>query len=972
MPDLIGGRYRIVSRLGVGGMGIVYKALDVQLNRSVAIKALEDRRLLVAGSAERLRTEAKAAASLDHPYVCKVYELVETPTDTFIVMEYIEGETLASMLKRGPLPLPQVLQLGREIAEGLANAHARGLVHRDVKPSNVMVTPHGHVKLLDFGVAGADVAATPGDHTRTQLPQVTLQGGTPHYMSPEQAAGQPVTARADLFSLGVLLYECITCQLPFSGSTTFDYVRHVIQSAPRRLDRVAPETPADLVDLIERCLEKSPLSRPDSADAVVAELTRLSGSLTATGAALRTVGQRRSRQRVMTVVGVAGLMAAAAIGWLIWSNASAPEPPLRQSRPFLTSAAMEFGSKISPDAQWVAFLAAEAGSTRVMVKQIDGGEPRPLTLERGTPENLIWSPDGRQIMIVMLLDQTRVLQIYPAFFGGASVKTIPIDSVSTVTPPENIPEKTRIRSPRLLRWIDRDVYMEAGVVDQNRGPLLLRVAAGGDSTVSVLNEGWPIDKTVRTIDVHPSGRTLAITRIIDGREDLWTANIDGSNVRAVTNDTFLERGPLWNGRGDRIIVQSNRGGQMDLWEIDPLSGAAVQLTSGETDTSVESTSADGSIITFNRQTQEARLWRWALTGNDEQQLTQDALSDYVPVVSGDGRTIAFQRSLATPSRGFVILDAKLFTGQLDKALRLTDVRALGDVASATLSADGTWIAFLELKGKPAHGALSVRNLSSGATHLVSPSVMMPSLSIRPVDWLGPVSAWAPDGELWFIDHTANPSINRYRPGDPELGKAVVRAEKDAGIYMRDIRIAGDGRSVAYLVNEARALPTDPIRPTELVTIDVATNQSRTLTAIVSGSTSLLLRGWMDGSWILTRRTKVNDDSSATMEVLAVDGTSGTTASLGEVTHAYAGTAVLDPLKRTLLVSRVENGANNLYELSLRTGTARQITRNALAGVHFSGFQHVSGAVIGVREERRQDIWLIRPASSPRAGNPAGR
>jgi serine/threonine-protein kinase len=231
---------------------VVYKAIDLQLHRSVAVKALEERRLHQPGAALRLRTEALAAASLDHPYICKVYELVETATDTFIVMEFVEGETLSSMLKRGAMPLMQTLQLGREIAEGLANAHARGLVHRDVKPSNVMVTPHGHVKLLDFGVAGADVESTPKDATRTLAPQLTAHAGTPQYMAPEQAAGQPVTTRADLFSLGVVLYECLTGRLPFSGTTTFDYVRHVMQSPPKRLDKVAPDTPADLVDLTPR------------------------------------------------------------------------------------------------------------------------------------------------------------------------------------------------------------------------------------------------------------------------------------------------------------------------------------------------------------------------------------------------------------------------------------------------------------------------------------------------------------------------------------------------------------------------------------------------------------------------------------------------------------------------------------------------------------------------------------------------
>ena len=342
LPELVGGRYRIVSRLGVGGMGVVYKAIDIRLNRPVAVKALEDRRLLLPSSAGKLRAEALAAASLDHPYICKVYELIETPTETFIVMEFLEGETLASMIKRGPLPLLQTLQFGREIAEGLANAHARGLVHRDVKPSNVMVASNGHVKLLDFGVAMPGVESMPGEQTRTMTPHVTVHAGTPLYMAPEQAAGQPVTTRADLFSLGVVLYECLTGALPFSGTTTFDYVRNMMQSAPRRLDRVAPETPADLVDLVERCLEKSPAARPDSADVVVAELRRLAAVLTSPEAFVHTARQARSGRTWRTVAAAALVIAVAAIGWQFLGPGGSSEAPLRQLRPFVTSSAQEY------------------------------------------------------------------------------------------------------------------------------------------------------------------------------------------------------------------------------------------------------------------------------------------------------------------------------------------------------------------------------------------------------------------------------------------------------------------------------------------------------------------------------------------------------------------------------------------------------------------------------------------------------
>ena len=948
LPDLVGGRYRIVSRLGVGGMGVVYKAVDTQLNRAVAVKALEDRRRLLGGSERRLRGEALAAASLDHPYICKVYELVETVTETFIVMEYVEGETLASMLKRGPLPLAQALQLGREVAEGLADAHAHGLVHRDVKPSNVMVTPHGHVKLLDFGVAGADVASTPKDETRTLSPHLTVHGGTPQYMAPEQAAGQPVTARADLFSLGVLLYETLTAQLPFSGTTTFDYVRHVMQSAPRRLDRIAPNTPAALVDLIEQCLEKSPAARPESAQAVVDELRRLSDALSSPNASLRTAQQARAGRR-WKVAALAILAAVAgAIGLnALWPRGDADGAPLRQSRPFLTTAAAEFGSRISPDAQWVAFLATDGGATRVMVQQIDGGEPRPLTLERGTPESLLWSPDGRQIMVAMSLEQVRVVQVYPAFFGGSSTLTIPLPDYVSLT--------------RLLRWVDRDVFIE--VSGNGRGPSLLKVTLGEPPRIASLSEHWTMAASVRAIDVHPDGRSVAIVRILDGREDLWTARLDGSSLRAVTQDAFIERSPLWSGRGDRIIVQSNRGGQLDLWEIDPGSGAGSQLTSGEMDTAAESTSADGSIISFSRLSQDAKLWLWTAATAGERQLTQDALSDYSPVVSADGRTIAFQRSQPAPSRGYTILDAKLMVAGLDPAGRLTNVRTLGDAYAASLSHDGAWIAFLEASDRPAHGALRVRNLTTGATQIASPSVPLPPLSRRPVDWLGPVSAWAADGELWFIDHTGLPSINRYRPGQDGPSAAVVRADADA-VFFRDLCVSPDGRFVAYLSGTGGLV--------DFNTIDTRTSHARVVTQLDGFTTSLLLRGWMDGAWIFVRRTKLNDDFTADLEVLAVDHATGAARRIAGVTSGFIATARLDAARRALLVTRVEQGAHNLFDVSLATGAIRPITRNVLPGVTYSGYHAAPGGMIGVREERRQDIWLIQPAAAPRSGSPPVR
>ena len=420
LPAVVAARYQTVSVLGAGGMGTVYKAIDTRLNRAVAIKALHQTRLRELGGGSRLRAEALAAAALDHPFICKVYELIEEPEGTLIVMEFVEGETLSTILKRGLPPLGEVLQIGREIAEGLAAAHARGFVHRDVKPSNVMVTSHGHVKLLDFGLAQPDVASTPGAETRTSSARASSHSGTPHYMSPEAAAGDPVTARADLFSLGAILFEALSGKLPFPGSTPYDYVRHLLTSEPRPLYRFAPHAPADLVTLIDRCLEKVPAKRPESAGEIVAALARLSESLTGTGIRLPTAGEAHAQQRrrrwALTALAAALTAAAAIAGW--WLLRPSPVELVRRSRPFVDWAGDEMDSRVSPDGQWVSFISNRGGTPQLYVQPVDSVDAKPITLMAGRPISHLWSPDGRELAVVVAEGAGMRIEIVPAFFGG--------------------------------------------------------------------------------------------------------------------------------------------------------------------------------------------------------------------------------------------------------------------------------------------------------------------------------------------------------------------------------------------------------------------------------------------------------------------------------------------------------------------------------------------------------------------------
>ena len=950
LPELIGGRYRIVSRLGVGGMGVVYKATDIQLKRSVAIKALEERRLHIPGAATRLKNEALAAASLDHPYICKVYELLETSTDTFIVMEYIEGETLTSILKRGVLPLLQTLQLAREIAEGLANAHARGLVHRDVKPSNVMVTTHGHVKLLDFGVAGVDVESTSKDETRTLTPQLTVHAGTPQYMAPEQAAGQPITTRADLFSLGVVLYECLTGHLPFSGSTTFDYVRHVMQSPPKRLDKVAPETPADLVDLVDRLLEKTPADRPESADDVVKQLRQLEDAFTAPTRDIRTARQARAGRRWKLVAGAAILIATIALSWrFIWPRTESADVP-RQLRPFVTTSAAESGSRISPDGQWVSFISTAGGASRIMVQRIDGGEPRPLTLTPGRPVSQAWSPDSNQIAGVLSLDGGHVLQLYPAFFGGVPTQSISLgEGLTTV---------------ELVRWIGRDIYLR--VQGRQSAIFVRRISLDAPSAGTPVSDAWSIDGTIRGVDIRPDGLAVVVAVAKDSLEHLWTLNLDGSSRRQLTNDAFFDRYPRWIGNSTRVMFQSNRGGQVDLWQIDVESKAMSPLTSSEGEEIPESSSADGQNLSFQQLTRDANLWTFGTTSS---QITQDSLSDYTPVLSADGKALAFQRSQPTPSRGYTILDAKVFYAPFE-GKPVLEPSAIADGFAPDLSHDGQWLAYLQMGDRPTRMKLSVRDMRGGATIPITSFAGLPSLALAPIEWSARTTAWShTENNLYFVELSGEPesySIRRYRAGEASAGPPVAKGLAP-GAYIRDPWISPETGRLAY-ISSAKDVgaAVHELDPQSGAVRDIVRFAPKELNA------GLALRGWLDRSLILVRSLAFYEDRSSDVEILVLDG-SGNMRTVGRVPTVFGPTIRLNPSNRSVYMTRTESGTHNVFILSVDTGALTAVTQNALPGVTFSGFRPLGAqGVLGVREERRDDIWLIQQTVTPRTGNPAGR
>src|ERR1700689_5390589 len=282
----IRGHYKIVRRLGQGGMGVVYEAEDQKIGRLVAIKLLPEATPRAPAALERFWREARTASSLNHPGICTIHELNESGDQPFIVMELLEGQSLDKLYYRRSMPYPRLLDLGVQVADALDAAHRKGILHRDIKPGNIFLSPSGQVKILDFGLAKLEAGRTspngdkPNDTIAGTLPQDLLTSpgaavGTIAYMSPEQARGETLDARSDVFSLGVVLYELATGQHPFSGATsavTFDRILNYAPTAPISLNS---ELPAELEEILNKTLEKDRELRCQSAAELRADLKRL-------------------------------------------------------------------------------------------------------------------------------------------------------------------------------------------------------------------------------------------------------------------------------------------------------------------------------------------------------------------------------------------------------------------------------------------------------------------------------------------------------------------------------------------------------------------------------------------------------------------------------------------------------------------------------------------------------------------------
>jgi Tol biopolymer transport system component len=587
--DRIGG-YEVVSLLGAGGMGEVYRARDARLGRDVAIKVLSPSIAADTDGLMRFEREARLLASLNHPNIAAIYGVEDGAGHPALILELVEGETLADRIARGPIPIAEALTYARQIADALDTAHEAGIVHRDLKPANIKITEGGTIKVLDFGLAKAIAAAatplTAVDPSRS--PTVTVHGtkhgvilGTVAYMSPEQARGKPIDKRTDIWAFGCVLFEMLTGRMTFSGETTSDVIAAIIERAPD-WSKLPASTPAHIRRVIERCLEKDPKRRARDIADVRAELEGPHH-----GMAAPPRPQPRLAWLATGAVIVASI-AAFAVGRTLWRPLPAPPgteftvvPPDGST---LANAAVP-----SPDGRQLAFIVRDGtGAGSIWVRPIADLKAVPLPGTEGVAGQLIWSPDSRSI----------------GFFAAGRLKTIPANGgpVVIVCP---------MTSHLGATWGPDDVILLSPV---NRTSIH-RVPATGGTPEPVTTLDTTRENSHRWPHFLPDGRNFVYTVRTDSAANnaIYLSSLDGGAptrlFAAQSNAIYVDPGYLLHVRDGTLLAQpfnprslkltgSPRPVAAAVWQEMPSAAAGFNA------------STDGSVLSYRRGDDRAVRLTW--------------------------------------------------------------------------------------------------------------------------------------------------------------------------------------------------------------------------------------------------------------------------------------------------------------------------------------------------------------------------
>jgi len=943
------GRYQIISAIGAGGMGEVYLAKDSELERSVALKILPEE---VANDNERIqrfRQEAKVVSALNHPNILTIHEIGSEEGTRFIASEFVKGHTLREKMQVERFTLDAALEIAIQVASALDTAHSANVIHRDIKPENIMIRDDGLVKVLDFGLAKLLNESSDATLLDTQTPtkamvktQLGIVLGTVFYMSPEQTRGiRPLDGRSDIWSLGVILFEMLSGQRPFTGETPNDVIANILKTDAPIISTLIPNSSPELDRILIKTLKKDRNERYQNVKDLALDLKNLkkemefsarffqhsnpaSEQLTVrydsshTDSTMlpamtdRIISKGSSKSKF-----ISGLLASLVIvvgTSFYYVKSGFYSSPVQNSAQLKTSEVASWSSSsgeiysvgsFSPDGKMIAFVSRKDGNPNIWIKQTSSGEAIQVTKDEFPKIDPIWSPNGEELAFFSSRQNQNGFWRIPILGGSPKF-------ISTL---DNASSNLRFWSKENLLYYELEHEVYTSDVNSGISKKITNFAENGIAASS--------------ISVSLDEKRVAYVTTEDEIVSLWISNIDGTSAKKLSTGSSQIKNSAWHPDNQRIFFSSIVDGTFQIFVTDVNGSEPRQVTFGESDSLILTVSSDGTKVLFGSAKEESDIWSVNLTDGKESNVASDIDSELWADVSPDGKRLAYQ-TIKNLSQGNNISGGRILTLELNAGRQPVELVSNGWLPK--WSPDGNRLAYLQLSGQK-YRLQTIAATGGEQKALTSDEFISVSYSVLPYHRIESSDfSWSPDSKKIAYVSTRNQQSQAWIANLDGSGTSPISAPGESNLNFSCPLWSPDGKQIAISTKFGNP---DGTTTYGIVLSEVATNSSNVL---LKQNSFLRLMAWsLNGSELIVSGVENfgYENLHPVVTLYRIDVKTSTVTEFAKLEDSYLFNSFLSPDGKTIAFTARRDGNDNLWLISASGGKARKITNNNDARLYFS-------------------------------------